>query len=181
MAPVNEHENLILHCFNTRNAEAFVSVYQHFFTDLYLYASHLYAKTSESPEDAVQDVFCYLWKNTTISFDNCLKLKAFLYTAIRNKFLNYLDHRKVRQKYENEQNRSDEKFVQDITKNEIYGYLSECLRLLPKKHAEVIELYLAAYEPEEIAQKLNLNLQTVYNIKSLSISILKEKLCGRDL
>ena len=181
MASSNEHENFLLHSFNTRNAEAFVSVYRHFFTDLHLYASHLYARTSELPEDAVQDVFCYLWKDTSISFDNCLKLKAFLYTAIRNKFLNYLDHRKVQQKYENEQNCSDEKFTQDIIKNEIYAYLSECLYLLPEKHAEVMRLYLAAYEPEEIAQKLNLSLQTVYNIKHLSVTILKKKLCGREL
>lgn len=47
--------------------------------------------------------------------------------------------------------------------------------MLPENCAQVLNLYLSGYEMEEIACKLNLSLQTVYNTKSMAIRLLKEK------
>lgn len=176
-----EEDNLILKGFNTRDTEAFVVVYRHFFTDLYLYAEHLYRNTPELPDDAVQNAFCYLWEHTSERFETCLQLKTFLYTAIRNRYFNYMDHQKVHVKYETEQSRVEDGEEAEVYHNEVCAYLTESLHLLPPKHASVMRLYLDGYESEEIAQQLSMSIRTVYNLKSESVAILKKKLNKRDL
>lgn len=106
MSDVNrQQEFLLLSRFNARDTEAFVSVYKLFFTELHLYASRLYNCTIVSPEDAVQDVFCSLLENKGTHFESLLKLKAFLYTSIKNRYKSYLEHRKVQGKYKHIQKR----------------------------------------------------------------------------
>lgn len=85
-----QQDFLLLSRFNARDTEAFVSVYKLFFTELHLYASRLYNCTTVSPEDAVQDVFCSLLENKGTHFESLLKLKAFLYTSIKNRYKSYL-------------------------------------------------------------------------------------------
>ena len=165
---------LLLSRFNARDKEAFVSVYKLFFTELHLYASRLYSGATDLPEDAVQDVFCSLLENNGTHFETLIKLKAFLYTSIKNRYKNYLEHQKVHNKYE-EYAETDRAFASEITENELYAFLQKCLNILPENCVQVMDLYLSGYEMEEIACKLNLSLQTIYNTKSVAIRLLKEK------
>ena len=159
-----QQDFLLLSRFNARDTEAFVSVYKLFFTELHLYASRLYNCTTVSPEDAVQDVFCSLLENKGTHFESLLKLKAFLYTSIKNRYKSYLEHRKVQGKYKT-YTETAQTFASEITENEVYAFLHKCLVMLPENCAEM----------EEIAGQLNLSLQTVYNTKSMAIRLLKEK------
>lgn len=161
--------------FNARDKDAFVSIYKLLFMELHLYASRLYANTTVSPEDAVQDIFCYLLEKREANFDTLTKLKAFLYTAIKNRYRTYLDHLKVQEKYKT-QNTREEDFSAEIVENELYIALTKSIELLPENYARVMRLYLAGREIDEIAQTLNLSPQTVYNTKHLAIRFLKEKL-----
>ena len=119
MSDVNrQQEFLLLSRFNARDTEAFVSVYKLFFTELHLYASRLYNCTTVSPEDAVQDVFCSLLENKGTHFESLLKLKAFLYTSIKNRYKSYLEHRKVQGKYKT-YTETAQTFASEITENEV--------------------------------------------------------------
>ena len=169
-----QQDFLLLSRFNARDTEAFVSVYKLFFTELHLYASRLYNCTTVSPEDAVQDVFCSLLENKGTHFESLLKLKAFLYTSIKNRYKSYLEHRKVQGKYKT-YTETAQTFASEITENEVYAFLQKCLVMLPENCAQVMNLYLSGYEMEEIAGQLNLSLKTVYNTKSMAIRLLKEK------
>ena len=169
-----QQDFLLLSRFNARDTEAFVSVYKLFFTELHLYASRLYNCTTVSPEDAVQDVFCSLLENKGTHFESLLKLKAFLYTSIKNRYKSYLEHLKVQGKYKT-YTETAQTFASEITENEVYAFLQKCLVMLPENCAQVMNLYLSGYEMEEIAGQLNLSLQTVYNTKSMAIRLLKEK------
>ena len=68
----------------------------------------------------------------------------------------------------------EEEFEDYITQNEVYAQLHRYVELLPPNCAPVMKLYLAGYEPDEIAKELHLSLRTVYNTKSLSVRLLKE-------
>lgn len=167
------NDSFLLQRFNQRETGAIVSVYKLFFTELHLFASKLYQQSDTAPEDVVQDVFCSLLTNTEARFESMVKLKAFLYTAVQNKYKNYLKHAKLHQKYQ-EQMEREEEFEDYITQNEVYAQLHRYVELLPPNCAPVMKLYLAGYEPDEIAKELHLSLRTVYNTKSLSVRLLKE-------
>ena len=57
---------------------------------------------------------------------------------------------------------------------ELYQTLYESLKFLPVDYATVIRMYLEGWEPEEIATKLGLALQTVYNKRREAIVILRK-------
>ncbi len=103
--------------FNQRDTSAFAMIYTKFFTELHVYANRLYANTSESAEDAVQEAFCYLWERHDVIFDSLTKIKAFLFVAIKNRYKNHVSHLGVEQKYRDVLER-EASFVEDILESE---------------------------------------------------------------
>ena len=82
----NDDSAFLLTRFNQRDTSAFAMIYTRFFTELHVYANRLYANTFESAEDAVQEAFCYLWERHDVVFDSLMKIKAFLFVAIRRAY-----------------------------------------------------------------------------------------------
>ena len=164
--------SFLLERFNRRDTSAFASVYMNFFTELHLYAGRLYCNTSESPEDVVQDVFCNLWERRDITFDSLLKIKAFLFVAIKNGFKNYINHLDVERRYKNVVE-LDSGFSENIMESELGASLLEYVERMPDPGGKVMRLYLNGYEAEEIADRLRMSIRTVYNTKSKAIGMLK--------
>lgn len=159
--------------FNRRDTSAFASVYMKFFTELHSYAGRLYCNTSVDPEDVVQDVFCNLWERTDITFDSFLKIKAFLFVAIKNGFKNYISHLDVERRYKNVVE-LDGGFSEDVVESELGASLLEYVERIPDPGGKVMRLYLNGYEAEEIADRLHMSIRTVYNTKSRAIGMLKK-------
>ena len=88
----NDDSAFLLTRFNQRDTSAFAMIYTRFFTELHVYANRLYANTFESAEDAVQEAFCYLWERHDVVFDSLMKIKAFLFVAIKNRYKNHMSH-----------------------------------------------------------------------------------------
>lgn len=171
----SQDTELLLAQFNARNQEAFVSIYRLFFKELHLYAGKLWGDF-QGAEDIVQDVFCDLWENRETGFETLLKIKAFLYIAISNRFRNHVDHLKVAEKYEKYAALAAKDTATEITESEMYVSLLNQLERLPAIYAEVLRLYLAGYEAEDIAVRLGIALQTVYNRRREAIRILRERM-----
>lgn len=169
----NDDVVFLLSRFNRRDSSAFASVYSKFFTELHVYAHRLYCNTSVSPEDAVQDVFCNLWERRNITFDSLLKIKAFLFVAIKNGYKNYVSHLDVEQKYRDVVG-LDAGFSDDVEESELGASLLEYVARMPDPGGKVMRLYLTGYEPEEIADRLQMSIRTVYNTKSRAIGMLKK-------
>ena len=68
----------------------------------------------------------------------------------------------------------ENKFSEDIEQVELYHSLYESLKFLPGDYATVIRMYLEGWKPEEIATKLGLALQTVYNKRREAVVILRK-------
>ncbi len=118
--------------------------------------------------------FCSLLENTGNRFECLADLKAFLYTAVRNRYKSFLEHEKVTAKYR-EHVENDAALTTETTENELHHLLQSGIALLPENQAQVLNLYIEGYEPEEIAARLQVSIRTVYNTKSLAIQALKEK------
>lgn len=170
--PNDNEPAVLLARFNRRDMSAFASVYMEYFTELHVYARRLYAGTSVEPEDVVQDVFCNLWERADITFDSLLKIKAFLFVALKNGYRNHVNHLEVERKYKSAVE-LDAGFENDIMESELGASLLECIERMPDPGGKVMKLYLSGFEAEEIADRLRMSIRTVYNTKSRAIGMLK--------
>lgn len=128
-------------------------------------------------EDLVQDVFVGLWekKNT---FPDETSLKVFLYKTVRNKCYNVIKHNKVKDKYAENvvvSLEDDNLFLEQVLEEEIVRQLYQAIEVLPERKKEIIKLSLKGLKNSEIAEKMDIKLQTVKTLKSQSYKILREQ------
>lgn len=82
---------------NNANYQKFEALFNQYYSGLIVYASH-FTGNRESAEDLVHDLFIHLWENCgLLETEN---IKAYLFTSIRNRALNYLSHLKIRNEYQ---------------------------------------------------------------------------------
>lgn len=164
---------LLLNQFNKREPLAFGEVYNLFYRDFHFYTSSLFENLSVDSHDIIQDIFMDLWQKNNITFDELIKIKAFVIIAIKNKFKNHLRHLRHEKVYIDN---AVKEFEYDVIESELYSIVSEAIGLLPKECGTIFSLYLEGWKPDEIATTLNKKQQTVYNYKQEAISILRKKL-----
>ena len=68
----------------------------------------------------------------------------------------------------------ENEFSEDIEQVELYHSLYESLKFLPDDYATIIRMYLEGWKPEEIATKLGIALQTVYNKRREAVIMLRK-------
>lgn len=104
--------------------------------------------------------------------------RRFLYTAVRNKALNELEHSKV--VYEYAQNviekKKDSFFHDAIVEEETYRIVSEAINKLPDQMKAIMQLSLEGKKNAEIADRLNISTETVHTLKKIAYKKLRENL-----
>ncbi|EHQ25934.1 RNA polymerase sigma factor [Mucilaginibacter paludis] len=158
---------------------AYTEIYDRYQGLLYIYACKITKDESEA-EDIVQEVFFYLWdKRAAILFNT--SLSSYLYSAVRYKFFNLLDHKKVRANYVE----SLQRFIEignieadyAIREKELTILIEKEISLLPIKMREVFELSRKAQlSHKEIAEKLRISEKTVKNQINNALKELRMKL-----
>lgn len=158
---------------------AFNEIYKRFQGLLYIYACKI-VKNNDDAEDIVQEVFLYLWdKRYTIAISN--SISVYLYKAVQYKFMNLLDHKKVRTDYKNSFNQFLEKgeFITDhyIRYKEFSQQIEQEVKALPDKMREIFELSRKHHlTRKEIAERLDLSEKTVKNQINNALKILRSRL-----
>ena len=131
-------------------------------------------------EDLVQDAFLAYWDSKSKFSDHPRAIKDFLYTAVRNSSLNYLKREKVRERYffrRQEDDFENEKVLGAIIKAEAMANLHKAVFQLPESCRKVFLLaYFQGLSNPEIAQELNISVNTVRNHKSYGLKILRSNL-----
>jgi RNA polymerase sigma-70 factor (family 1) len=156
-------------------------IFDSYYKMLVLFAKRFLSSIGES-EDLVQDVFIDLWEKNN-EFPNEISLKIFMYKVVRNKCYNILKHNKVKNIYAENAIQSiedDNLFLKQILENETVKQLYDAIEILPNRKKEIIKLSLKGMKNNEIAEELDIKLQTVKTLKSQSYKILREKLRGID-
>lgn len=158
---------------------AFNEIYRRFQGLLYLYACKI-VKNDEEAEDIVQEVFLYLWdKRSIIVFK--AGLAVYLYTAVRYKFFNLLDHKKVRTDYKDSLRHFLDHGVtltdHYIREKELSKLIESEINALPHKMREIFELSRKHHlSRKEISEKLKLSEKTVKNQINNALKILRKRL-----
>ncbi len=140
-----------------------------------------YVRSNEVSEEIVQDVFIYLWEkrkviNITISF------KSYLYTAVRNKSINYLklqlpkDHAK--EDIDNFEITSTYNNIEsELTFKELSKKVNNAIDSLPKKCKAIFLLSREdGHTYREIAKELGISVKTVENQMVIALRKLREHL-----
>lgn len=145
-----------------------------------------YVGNVEDAKNLVQDIFVYLWDNSTY-LDTVTNLNAFLFTLIKNRSIDFLRQqlRKGRTYYcllemmEYELNLEaleaiDENLMSD---NNLEQRIDEAIQSLPEKCREIFMLSrVEGLKYSEIAEKLHLSVSTVDNQIGIALKKLRVKL-----
>lgn len=170
----------LIKSFNKRDPAAFGEVYLQLFDRIVTFADRLYLNTDVDSEDAVSAIFCELWQNLSIRFDSIQQITAYLYTAVRNDYKDYLKHLIHREEYADYVKRDQEFFETAIIEADVFAYLNNILSLLPEDSAYIMRRFFEGYSTEEIAEEVGKSKRTIYNRKHEIMKYLKDKLSKSD-
>lgn len=158
---------------------AFDLIFTKFYAGLSYFAGR-FTDDAAGAEDIIEDTFLKLW-NKPQRFETEAHLKAFLYRSAKNACLDFL---KVNGRVNSRNTQffldhgdTQESYLHEIIRAEVLRELHEAIRMLPAQAGRIISMsYLEGLSNQEIAEKLELSVQTVKNQKSRGLSILKKHL-----
>lgn len=157
---------------NQGDIQAFKQVYNNMFKSLCLYAYKMLPE-EDVVNDAVQEAFIIMW-NKREEYNSMLGAKGYLYTVVRNKIISEL---RIRKKETGEAEViEDIEFDNQITKEETYKLLHEAIATLPDQTQNIIKLSMNGHSNLEIAEELDISVNTVKTLKKIGYSKLREKL-----
>lgn len=158
---------------------AFTEIYNRHKRELFVYGVKL-VKDEDLAGDLVQEVLISLWDRRAV-VDLKGSIVAYLFTALRYKFFDWVDKQKVRTDYVTSfQLFIDEgEWVTDnqIAEKELMAFIEEQIALLPEKMRNV---FLMSHKEnlsyKEIGERLNISEKTAHNQANNAIKLLKIKL-----
>ncbi|WP_370479743.1 RNA polymerase sigma factor [Tamlana flava] len=158
--------NLILEEISKQNRRVFKNVFNKHYKELVIYANG-YLFDQPSSEDIVQEVFIYLWENAN-KLEVKRSLKAYLYTMVRNRCINYLKSIKITDNYEflefNINLITEQVFdsTSEEDKRIVYHQILKLVDTFPEGMQKVVKLkFLHNYKYSEIADELGISINTV--------------------
>jgi len=149
----------------------FKKLFDQFFIPLCVFALK-YVNSKEEVKDIVQGVFILFWENTPKLQDNN-KIKSYLYSAVRNRCLNFI--RDTKNSSQDLEILKDESFFdKNLIETETYHILEEAILTLPQRTEEVIRLSMKGLKNREIAEIMNVSENTIHSLKSIAYKRLKK-------
>lgn len=170
--------------FNAGDQKAFRQIFNFYYPGLVLFCKKL-TDSREEAEDIVNEIFIGLY-NRRSSLGSVNNIKAFLYISARNRSFNYLKAKKrlskqqqlFAERMKDEISFTNEYFIGD----EIARAVSNAIESLPEECGKVFKLaYYEDLTPKEIADALNISVNTVYVQKRNAINTLRFKLSENTL
>jgi RNA polymerase sigma-70 factor (ECF subfamily) len=156
---------------------AFDALYRQYFGGLCAFASQ-YVPQAEG-EEIVQDVMMWLWENRrTIAAE--MSVKSLLFTIVKNKCLNSISHRQIKQRVHED---LYQKFVDCFEDPDFYVHgelvekLNQAIQNLPEDYRKAFEMNrFEELTYREIAAQLGVSPKTVAYRISQSLKILRIEL-----
>ena len=162
--------------FGTKNGgvNSFKRFFESFYPSLCLFANK-YLKDTDASLDIVQDAFVHIW-NIRKDVHSIDAAKSYLFKYVKNRSLNYLRDQEQRKRINFEQLDSEFFFRDNLIEEETYQKIYEAVRNLPPQGQRVIELSLDGLKNQEIADDLNISVNTVKTIKLRAFTGMREEL-----
>lgn len=155
-------------------ATEFENLFRENYSPLFYYALD-WVEKEEVAKDLVSELFCDIWNDFSAHRDK--NLKAYLYSALRNRCLNYLRHLVVEQEYQRQMLRQKEDIIGDDPK-EHEAQLQVIDRTLesltPRTRFVFVQCYLEDHSYKEVAAMLGISVAAVHKHISAAFNKFRE-------
>jgi RNA polymerase sigma-70 factor (ECF subfamily) len=134
-----------------------------------------FIKNRNVAEDIAQDAFLQYWKIRN-DFTSIQQIQAFIYITAKNASINYLKQKKTQENILSSKLTDQEVSYELLIEEESYRQLYEAINVLPERSREVINLCLEGKKNNEIAEILEISVNTVKSLKKYAYAELRAKL-----
>ncbi|HEY0176611.1 MAG TPA: RNA polymerase sigma-70 factor [Pedobacter sp.] len=150
------------------------------FNDRLVYFSLQFVKDKYQAQDIVQDAFIKYWQQKDTVLSNKTAVKNFLYSTVRNASLNIIRHEKIVEGYKQEHGGTEpgeSSVVEAIIATEVIADIHSALQSLPENYRLISVMgYFDGKKNQEIADELNMSINTVKKQKQRALELLRLKL-----
>jgi RNA polymerase sigma-70 factor, ECF subfamily len=158
---------------------AFEKLFHQYYARLCVF-SNSFVKSLDISRDVVQEVFIKIWDNRENFYVN-QSLKAYLYQAVRNQSLNYLQQKKQKEKLaervKTRQQNTSEDTELELNTEELTQKVWKLVETLPERRRTIFILYRKhGLSYSEIADVMCIARKTVENQMGKSLQYLRENL-----
>lgn len=157
-------DNEIIKRIRQGDVKQFESLFRSSYVSLVRYAK-TFVRDHDTAEEIVQDLFVRLWnERNRIKIENTLN--GYLFRAVHNRCLHWLEHRKVIEKHEREtigeQKGSIENVSEQVQYNELQSAVVRILERLPERCGKIFCMNrFEGMRYNDIAEKLAISVKTV--------------------
>lgn len=162
---------------NNGDARALKLFFDGFYPSACVYAIK-FIKQSDVAEDIVQDAFVQFWRIRD-RFTSVRKIRAFIYTTVRNACINHLKQKRTREDILNHAPIIDELSHELLIEEETYRLLDAAIQQLPARTREIILLALEGHNNPEIAELLGVSINTIKTLKKNAYADLRHTLSNQ--
>ena len=175
----DRHESIekVFSAIKSGDQRAFERVFRMFYVPLCDYAAMILGEQAEA-EDVVQDLFMHIWRSR-VEIEVQDSVKSYLFTSVRFRALNVLKHRKIGQHYVNEILQDEDAelyYMRSVIEEETRRLIFTAIDSLPEHCRKVCLLNLEGMDNQEIADELQVSLNTVKFHKKNAYKLLRDKL-----
>lgn len=126
-------------------------------------------------EDIVQDAFATLW-DIRVGFKAEKAVKYYLYNTVRNKCLNVIRHNKVKERHLHEFNLPT--VDEGVIEEGVFAPIYKALQDLTAQECKVMLGVMHGHSNQDIADDLDISINTVKTLRQRAYKTLREKLKG---
>ncbi|WKK58559.1 RNA polymerase sigma-70 factor [Sphingobacterium sp. BN32] len=159
--------------------ESVERLFKTYFLRLESFAIH-WVREEQIAKDIVQDAFLNLLEQADILVKSEIVIKSYLYSTVKNMSLNYLRNNQTRSRINSSFIHVEEDqygLMDNLIRAEVMGELYEELSKLPEGCQHICRLiYFNGMKYEEVAQELNVSINTVKTQRQRALRLLRIKI-----
>ena len=161
---------------NQKESDAWKELYRYFYGTLCNYTTKIVVDETVA-EDIVQECFISIW-NSSLHFQEMKALSVYLYRSVHNNALKYLRDKNVDnqrlQRWSKEQDDVEDVDFYQAVEEELIRKLHVVIDQLPEQRKNILLLSIDGLTVQEIADQLNISINTVKTQKKSAYVFLKE-------
>lgn len=161
------------------NLQSFEGLFRQYYQMLCSYAFR-FINDKDMAEEIVQDLFYKLWEKR-LSLQITTSAKSYLFTAVHNRCLKYIEHRNVETRYKKyylqHESEIDLEPQYSSDAQELQGIINHTLDSLPERCSRIFKLNrFEGLKYHEIASKLSVSVKTVEANMGKALKLLRKNL-----
>lgn len=156
--------------------KAFDFFFRKYYTSLCYFANSI-LRDEEEAKDIVQECYIKLWNSQTIN-ERAETLRSFMYTAVRNRCLNFLKRKKIIKKAQFQllKSNNDLEYFDEAAFAEMMRRIVNYTEDLPSQMQQVFKLYyIEGKKYTQIATELKSSPEAVRKQKTRALNFIRQK------